>query len=120
MITKIKNRGPDLRPWVELRVELVRRYSNRADLQEGLSSVAVRASGREAHDREALRVLAADDPPPRVWRLRDRLGDESVQELIEGFRAGATARALADKFKISKSSVKTLLREHGVSRRNQG
>lgn len=99
------------------RVELVRRYSNRSDLQERLAIAARRTPDKEPQDRESAGEVTSNDRPPRVWRLRDRLSNDGVQDLIERYRFGVTMRELAAEFKISKSSVKKLLRENGIRRR---
>jgi DNA-binding transcriptional regulator LsrR (DeoR family) len=51
-----------------------------------------------------------------VWRVSDRLSEADLYGLVCGYRAGTTARELAEQFNISKSSVKRLLRERGVRR----
>jgi hypothetical protein len=53
---------------------------------------------------------------PRVWRVSDRLSEADLCRLVCCYRAGTTARELAEQFNISKSSVKRLLRERGVRR----
>ncbi|MGH3710198.1 MAG: helix-turn-helix domain-containing protein [Pseudonocardiaceae bacterium] len=52
----------------------------------------------------------------RSRRLRDRLSPDDVQDMIELYRLGSTARQVAEKFDVSLSSVKRLLRQHGVGR----
>jgi transposase len=51
-----------------------------------------------------------------VWRVSDRLSETDLCSLVSGYRAGTTARELAEQFNISKSSVKRLLREQGIRR----
>jgi len=94
----------------------VRRYSNRTDLQEQLSQALRRLNEKQAHEAPASMVAAGQ--ASRVWRVRDRLTDDNVCELIERYRAGATARVLAGEFKISHSSVKLVLRQHQVRRKD--
>jgi hypothetical protein len=43
-------------------------------------------------------------------RVVDRLGEDTVRELIEARRAGAKLRALTEQYEVSESSVKRLLR----------
>jgi uncharacterized protein (DUF433 family) len=43
-------------------------------------------------------------------RVVDRLGEDSVRELVEARRAGAELRALAEQYDVSESSLKLLLR----------
>jgi hypothetical protein len=75
---------------------------------------------------ERLRVTNAQEPEkgcsvragqaPRVWRVKDRLSEADLCNLVSCYRAGAIARELAEQFNISKSSVKRLLRERGIRR----
>ena len=44
-------------------------------------------------------------------RVVDRLGDEVVRELVEARRAGAKLRELVERYEVSESSVKRLLRD---------
>jgi hypothetical protein len=43
-------------------------------------------------------------------RVVDRLGDEVVCELVEARRAGAKLRELVERYEVSESSLKRLLR----------
>jgi hypothetical protein len=47
-----------------------------------------------------------------------RLTAEGVQAVVDGYRAGATACELAERFSISESSVKRLLRRVGCRKRS--
>lgn len=98
-------------------MELVRRYSNRADLQERLAEARFRASqrGRQEPDSHAIIVSGR---VPGVWRVRDRLSDEDVLALIAEFLAGTSKRMLAERYAVSFSTVKNILRKHGVRRAN--
>lgn len=42
---------------------------------------------------------------------------DGIQAVVDGYRAGGTARELAERFKISTSSVKRLVRRAGCRRR---
>jgi hypothetical protein len=95
-------------------VELVRRYCNRRDLQERLAQARSRVSQRGGRD---------DDRPDVAWgripgAQRSRLTDADVQCLIGEFQAGAPKWALAETYAVSLSTVKNILRKHGVSRAN--
>jgi hypothetical protein len=70
---------------------------------------------REAQQLETARSVRSGQAP-RVWRVSDRLSEADLYGLVCGYRAGTTARELAEQFNISKSSVKRLLRERGVRR----
>ena len=99
-------------------MELVRRYSNRADLLERLQRVAVRAGslGEQAYeDGDTVRGRT-----PRVWRVRDRLTDDDINGLIADFLAGIPKRVLAEQHGVSFSTVKNILRQHGVRRTGSG
>jgi DNA invertase Pin-like site-specific DNA recombinase len=49
-------------------------------------------------------------PAPRRWRLVDRLGEQIIRELLADRRSGATKRELVERYGISMSSVKRILR----------
>jgi len=50
---------------------------------------------------------------PRQWSMTDRLSPRDVQAIIDQYHAGTIAKDLAEKFGISLSSVRRLLRKHG-------
>jgi hypothetical protein len=43
-------------------------------------------------------------------RVVDRLGEETVRELVEARQAGAKLRELIERYEVSESSLKRLLR----------
>jgi hypothetical protein len=100
-----------------LLVELVRRYSNRADLHERLAA-AVRTVTRRANDDQEAHDGVDSGRAPRVWRVRDRLTDADIEQLIAEFLAGTPKRVLAERYVISIGTVKNILRKHGVRRPN--
>jgi DNA invertase Pin-like site-specific DNA recombinase len=100
-------------------VELVRRYSTRADLQERLAQAELRVRQRDAHEPDS-HTNTLGGRVPGVWRVRDRLTDDDVLGLIAEFLAGTSKRVLADRYEISFSTVKRILRKHGARRANQG
>ena len=55
---------------------------------------------------------SAASPPSarRRWRLADRLGEQTIRELLTDSRAGTPQRELAERYGISVSSVKRILR----------
>lgn len=93
-------------------MDLLRRYSNRADLLERLAEARSRASQRDGCDDEPVRVSWGRVP----GTPRGRLTDADVQCLIGEFRAGTPKWALAETYAISLSTVKNILRKHGVRR----
>jgi DNA invertase Pin-like site-specific DNA recombinase len=94
-------------------VELLARYSNFHEM-DSLREVLRRIAAGDQTEAPGL-VGASARWPPR--NLRDRLEEADVQELVESYQTGSTIRALARRFMISESSVKRLLRQHGVKRR---
>jgi DNA invertase Pin-like site-specific DNA recombinase len=46
----------------------------------------------------------------RQWRVRDRLSEAEVRQLVKAFQAGTTKHELAERYGISLSSVKRVLR----------
>jgi DNA invertase Pin-like site-specific DNA recombinase len=96
-------------------VELVRRYSNRADLQERLAEARLRASQRRQQEPDSDAVTVGGRSP-RVWRIQDRLADGDIEQLIAAFQAGTPKRVLAERYAISIGTVKNILRKHGVRR----
>jgi hypothetical protein len=62
---------------------------------EPVSIANVQSSGRSA----------------RQWRVRDRLSVGDVDRMVAAFHAGVPKHVLADRFGVSLSSVKRLLRK---------
>jgi hypothetical protein len=96
-------------------VDLLMAYSNRLDLVSGLVSVVERLRARDGKEPETGRSVCSEQAT-RVWRVSDRVSETDLCSLITSYRAGTTVDALAEQFKISKSSVKRLLRQHGIRR----
>jgi hypothetical protein len=86
-------------------VDLRGRFSN----PEVLEMVAL-ATQAVAEAKAGVGQAASPPPPPRRWRLVDRLGEQSICDLLRDRHAGATKRALAERYGISFSSVKRILR----------
>jgi hypothetical protein len=55
--------------------------------------------------------------PKQPWRAIDRLGEDQIQSLIESFQSGATVRELTERYPLSRTAIKKLLRDRGVRRR---
>lgn len=55
-------------------------------------------------------------PPRRKWRIKNRLSEQKIAELIAAFLAGTPKRELATRYGIGWQSVKNILREHGVKK----
>jgi helix-turn-helix resolvase-like protein len=93
-------------------------YSNRPDLLEQLRKVAAIVSdGGQDNDASAG---AAPQSVVRSRRLRDRFSPDDLQTMIDLYRSGITATAVAEKFGVSLRSVKRLLRQYGVRRERRG
>jgi hypothetical protein len=50
----------------------------------------------------------------RQWSVRERFGAEDLQVMIDMYISGATRSQIAHRFGISVSSMKRLLRDHGI------
>lgn len=94
-------------------MDLVGAYSNRQDVVDQLRRALDRldrAHQKPAEDLErSVRTTAKAAVPHRVV---DRLGEKAVRRMIEERQAGVELRELAERYAISLSSVKRLLRQH--------
>ncbi|MEP6527857.1 MAG: hypothetical protein ABJA86_11910 [Nocardioidaceae bacterium] len=88
-------------------VELKGRFSN-PDVREVVASVGHLAAGINSDHSHT----AAPTQAPRRWRLVDRLGEQVIGDLLRDRHAGATHHALAERYGISVSSVKRVMRRH--------
>jgi len=92
-------------------VDLIGTYSNhrnRADLLKRTRRWL--NEGRQAPIQDP-KVSVRSTPKAVVpRRVADRLGDEVVRELVEARRAGAKLRELVERYEVSESSLKRLLR----------
>lgn len=99
-------------------MELLTRYSNNSTLLDDLR-----------YARQAAVSVDEDDEPQlggerravgtRRWAVADRLSVDGLREVVECYRDGMTARELAEKFSISHSSVKRILRRAGARKRRK-
>jgi DNA-directed RNA polymerase specialized sigma24 family protein len=96
-------------------VDLLMAYSKRSDLLFDLARAVERLCSEGSDEPGGVRSVRSDQAP-RVWRVSDRLSEADLCSLVSGYLAGITPRELAERFKISKSSVKRLLREQGIRR----
>jgi len=92
------------------------RYSNRCDLLEQLRKVAVILSGACGDSAAGTGGEPVTAPPTRLYRLRDRFSPGDVHAMIELYGSGATVQQVAERFGVSESSVKRLLRQNTVAR----
>ena len=93
----------------------MRAYSKRSDLLFELVSAVERLQVKDVQTADTTRRVRSEQAP-RIWRICDRLSEADIRSLISSYRVGTTARELAEQFKISKSSVKQILRERGIRR----
>jgi hypothetical protein len=92
-------------------VDLIGTYSNqlnRADLLKRTRRWV--SEGRQAPIQDPKVSVRARPKAVEPRRVVDRLGDEAVRELVEARRAGAKLRDLVERYEISESSLKRLLR----------
>jgi FixJ family two-component response regulator len=98
-------------------VDLIISYSKRSDLAVDLGKVTdqlVRASHDDQSDvRQSVRSSGGRR---RTDLLTSRLGDNDERQLVADFKSGTPKRQLGEQYKISESSVKRLLRRHGVQK----
>lgn len=96
-------------------VDLITRYLNNGTVLDDLRQTREGLLSRTEEDEPELGGdLRASGPPRAVAR---RLAANGVQAVVDGYRAGETARELADRFSISESSVKRLVRQAGCRKR---
>lgn len=85
-------------------MDLLVRYSNHEDELRRVAGV-LRRIDQGDHDNEPGLAIAASQP-----RGLAKLNDGDVRNLVASFRAGKTKKALAERYGISESSVKRLMR----------
>lgn len=95
--------------------DLLMSYSKRPDLLFDLARAVKRLYGGVVGELGEARSVRCEHAA-RVWRVRDRLSAADIDSLIARYREGVTTWELAEHFKIGMTSVKQLLREHGVRR----
>jgi len=96
-------------------VDLLRAYSKRSDILFELVNAVECLQVKDVWTADTGGSVRSEQAP-RVWRISDRLTQADIHSLVSSYRAGTTARELAEHFKISKSSVKQILRERGIRR----
>ena len=89
------------------------RYSNRPELLRPLAEVLRRMDVSGAEPEASYKEEKWLTPTPS---RRRRLAADEIETLIELFLAGTRQTDLADKFGLSLSGVKWVLRQHGVRR----
>jgi hypothetical protein len=92
-------------------VDLIGTYSNhrnRADLLKRTRRWL--SEGRQGSLQDPKISVPAKPKAIVPRRVVDRLGEETVRELIEARRAGAKLGELVERYEVSESSLKRLLR----------
>jgi hypothetical protein len=84
-------------------VDLIARCSNNPALLDDLRQAREGVLSRGEDDEPELGGEHRASRPPRA--VAARLAAEGVQAVLDGYRAGATALDLAERFSISESSV---------------
>jgi hypothetical protein len=90
------------------------RYSNRSDLLQQLRKVAAILLDGGQDDGACAKITT--ECMIRSRRLRDRFSPGDLQAMIDLYRSGTTAKAVAEEFGVSLRSIKRLLHQHGVRR----
>jgi hypothetical protein len=88
-------------------VEVLRRYSNRADLLGPLLEVLRRIGAGDQEDEPG--GVMSQESAGRC-RPSDRLSEADVRKIAERFRAGVPKHKLAAEYGMSLSTVKRMLR----------
>ena len=56
---------------------------------------------------------------PRVHAIQRRLSQEIREQLLADYQSGVSAKQLASRYRLSRSSIRTVLRESGLPQRYQ-
>ncbi|MFD3399831.1 helix-turn-helix domain-containing protein [Kribbella sp. NPDC058693] len=86
------------------------RYSNQPLLLEKLQNLAVSVALETTPQKPVTEATSV----PRVHKLDDRLGSETVARIVAEYEAGASSAAIGSLFSLSKKSVVKVLREAGI------
>ncbi len=98
-------------------MELLRRYSNRPDLLGPLVSVLRRIKDPAEDGHETVTTIEGRTASPNY--VPYVLTEGNIRELIDSYRSGTTAKALAARYGVHTSTIKKKLRRHGVRRGNE-
>ena len=99
-------------------MELLRRYSNRPELVKPLRAVLKRLSA----PGDCKPTTGSSEPsepahaPSEPWRLRERLTEAQIDQLIAEYRAGATIKEVAARYGLGTTTIKRLLRQREARR----
>jgi uncharacterized protein (DUF2235 family) len=101
-------------------VDLIRAYSNRRDVADALVSTVQQLRQAQAQGSGTTNSVRSTPLSTRQWRVGDRLSEADTEHLVAAFTAGTSKRKLAERYGISESSVKRLVRQHGASKPSSG
>ena len=90
-------------------------YLNRPDLADSLVS-AVRQLQQAQQGGEVAHSVRSAPLATRPWRVDARLSEADAEQFVAAFDAGTSKRKLAERYGISVSSVKRLIRQHRASK----
>ena len=93
-------------------VEVGGAYSNTNDQVSALETLRAKLPNPD----EAARPTLKQERPGRTQRLPDT----QVQQLLAGYKSGATVYQLGEQFGIERRTVSTILHRHGVPMRRRG
>ena len=91
-------------------VEATRRYSN---LDKQLERARTGATAAQRNGRIVARAT-----PPLRHRVADRLNESVINQLVKDYRDGIPTTRLTARYRLAKGTVLKLLRDHGVTIRN--
>jgi hypothetical protein len=95
-------------------VETIRRYANIGGLAADLSRARQRLLKAPARPD-----VDETEEPSRIFSAEERLGPETVAQLVADYEAGATSLDLMASYSLGKGTVLRLLRQHGATLRQQ-
>jgi hypothetical protein len=95
-------------------VELLRRYSNRPELVGPLVSVMEKINNSTSDCNEIVTNVNGRTASPHY--IRTVLTDDQITEIIASYKAGTTAKILAERHGVHYTTIKKKLRMHGVRR----
>lgn len=95
-------------------VEIVTHYSNTPNLLSDLRRTICAVTTMVTRDDEP--DIAASAPADRAWRVKERLSPRDLDQLVESFKEGTTILELVDRYGISRTTIRTILRQHRVRR----
>lgn len=96
-------------------MDLLVRYSKQVDRVSELVSAVHRLRGGDAGEPVRVSVRSADRPRVQQ-RVLDRLSESELCRMVAEAHAGTTNRVLAERYAMSESTVKRILRKRGVRR----